>query len=69
MAEPGISPSLRVTLAIELSRNYAEHALQSAANARPALWQAARQAADDFATRYPREPRLPLVRMQARWPR
>jgi tetratricopeptide (TPR) repeat protein len=65
LAEPDIATALRVTLAIELSRIYAEHAMQSAANARPALWQAARRTADDFATRFPREPRLPLVQMQA----
>ena len=64
IVEPNIAASLRVTLAIELSRTYAEHAMQSAADARPALWQAARQSAEDFAARYPREPRLPLLRMQ-----
>ncbi|MEX2114237.1 MAG: hypothetical protein WD845_13680, partial [Pirellulales bacterium] len=65
LAEEGLPADERTALAIELSRTYAAHAAQSPVAARPALWQAARQTADDFAARYPREPRLPLLRMQA----
>jgi tetratricopeptide (TPR) repeat protein len=64
LADADTAADRRATLASELSRTCAEHALAAAPEDRTELWRRARAAADDFVSRNPRDPQLPLVRMQ-----
>ena len=54
----------RADLVIELSRCLAEWAVSSPPQRRGPLWQRGRQVTQDFAGKYPQNPRLPLVRLQ-----
>jgi TolA-binding protein len=65
LADSKLLDNRRVTLTIELSRTYADHAAQSPLEQQQELWQKARQVVDDFAASNPRHPRLVLVRAQA----
>ncbi len=64
LADSQLDPQRRATLVSELSRTYAAHAIQLPADARQPLWEKARQVVDEFVKTHPRDPHLPLVRMQ-----
>jgi hypothetical protein len=64
LADSRLSDERRVTLTIELSRTYADHAARGTVEAGAELWRKARQVADDFVAGNPRHPRLLLIRTQ-----
>lgn len=65
LRDSAITAARRVELTIELSRTYAEHALQTAPAERAPLWKRAHEVAGDFVRENPRSGRLLLVRTQA----
>jgi len=59
-----LSAARRATLAVELARTYAEHAVQTPRDQREPLWERAHQVATDFKRAFPDSPRRILVRLQ-----
>jgi tetratricopeptide (TPR) repeat protein len=64
LADAQLSDARRFDLTIELSRTWAQHALESPPAGQPTRWQKARRVLDDFAVGHPRHPRLVLIRVQ-----
>lgn len=62
--ETGLPPARRAELAVELSRTFADHALQAAPDERAALWTQALGAVEDFSRREPNHPRRVLLEVQ-----
>lgn len=64
LSQPSLSEDARLDLTLELSRTWAEHALASSAEKQTERWSQAQQVINDFTSRYPRHPKLLLVRAQ-----
>lgn len=64
LGHPSLSDETRLELTLELSRTWAEHALASPVEQQAARWTQAQEVLDDFLARYPRHPKLLLVRAQ-----
>ncbi len=61
---PDLSDEERAELAIALSRSLAQRAAESPEELRRPLWDQSQRIIDRFARQYPKNPRLPLVRLQ-----
>ena len=59
-----LTPKSRAQLTIELTRCYAEHAMNLRPGEREPMWEAARKAAQDFLARQAENPRAVLVKFQ-----
>jgi hypothetical protein len=64
LQRPDLPEAERADVVIELSRCLAERAVSSPPDQREPLWQRASRVTQDFAQKYPEDPRLPLVRLQ-----